>query len=87
MFILYGIVDVGVLVGGLYVFDILGIEILECVNLFFGIKMVFVFGFERWFCYCWCDVVWKVLVNGGNLCNIMIICVEVEGEEYCCEGI
>lgn len=84
---MYGIVDVGVLVSGLYVFDLFGMEILECVNLFFGIKMVFVFGLERWFFYCWCDVVWKVFVNGGDFCNVFIICVEVEGEEYCCEGI
>lgn len=77
----------GVSVGGLYVFDISGIEILERVNLFFGIKTAFVFGFERRFCYCWRDVVRKVLVNGGNSRNIMIIRVEVEGEEYRCEGI
>lgn len=85
--ILYGTVDVGVSVSGLHVLDLPGMEILERVNLSPGIKTALASGPERRPSYCWRDVARKVLVNGGDPRNVLTIRVEVEGEEYRCEGI
>lgn len=86
--ILYGTVDVGVSVNGLHVLDMLkNMDIVEGVRLSQGVERALVRGPETRPCYCWRDVARKVLVNGGNPRGIITIRVEVEPDEYRCEGI
>lgn len=85
--VLFGTVDASVSVGGLHVLDMPGVKIMEIVRLSDGVKAVLESGPERRPCYCWRDVARKVLLNGGSPRNTVTVRVEVDQDEYRCEGI
>ena len=85
--IVYGTIDVKVPIRGVQVLDMVGTEIMEKVRVSKGVKKALVNGPEKRPCYCWRDFARKVLVNGGNLKGIITIRVEVEDDEFRCEGI
>lgn len=85
--ILYGTIDVGISVNRLHVLDIPGVEIVEGVKMSRGVERALARGPERRPCYCWRDVTRKVLVNGGDPRGNVTIRVEIEEDEFRCEGI
>ena len=84
---MYGTVDVNVLIHGLQILDMSGVEIMENVKVSKGVQMALDRGPEIRPCYCWRDLTRRVLINGGDQRGSVTARVEVEDNEFRYEGV